>query len=751
MNKKEHSPAGDPCDICGEPAFKHRPAHTPIEDPCTKCHLAAWRHRPESVRALPYRKRRQKKRQVAARGKYTYLGIDGEGVNDANGFHRYVFLAVSNEDGSRRWEVRNPDGLTTLQCLHFLISLPKEAKVFAYAFNYDLTKILVDIPDNRLHPLFRPELRPRRGKEAVKGPRPVLWNGWRLNLQGTKFSVQYRGKRRVVWDIFKFFQGPFVGALEDWKIGDEALHKRMRKMKASRANFRKIYLKNAKRIEEYCYEECACMATLAHKLVDAHEAVGLHLRSFYGAGSSASAMLKVMGIKETLVPVPKKMVKHVASAFFGGRFENSVIGPIKGPIFNYDISSAYPYQATFLPCLQHGMWRKTKVESDITTCKAALVRYRLGKSDRADWGPFPFRIGKNGVGKNTDSKGSICFPVQGGGGWIWRDEYLAGKRAFGNVEFREAWVWESTCDCQPFAALPKYYVERIRIGKEGPGIVLKLAMNSCYGKLAQSVGNALYNSWIWAGMITSGCRAQILDMMALHKDPANLLMIATDGIYTREELIPPLPRETHTDVPDKDGKRKPLGGWEMTRIDKGVFVARPGIYFPNNPTKKELKKIRARGIGKAVVLENYRLIVAGWKKHGARRPVFIKEVSRFCGAKSSISCSGKPGYEVYRRADGSGSVPKSKQISGLPHDMPAYGQWVRRPVEMSFAPKPKRLGVNPDGLTLKVRRMPRRLESAPYDKAVKSQELLELKALADELLEQPDCDMSELGAEDFLG
>jgi hypothetical protein len=36
-----------------------------------------------------------------------------------------------------------------------------------------------------------------------------------------------------------------------------------------------------------------------------------------------------------------------SSAFFGGRFENSVIGPIQKEIFSYDISSAYPYQLFF--------------------------------------------------------------------------------------------------------------------------------------------------------------------------------------------------------------------------------------------------------------------------------------------------------------------------------------------------------------------------------------------------------------------
>ena len=48
-------------------------------------------------------------------------------------------------------------------------------------------------------------------------------------------------------------------------------------------------------------------------------------------------------------------------------------------------------------------------------------------------------------------------------------------------------------------------------------------------KLAQSLGkHPPFQCWIWASMITSGTRAQMLDMLALHKDWRNLLAIATD-------------------------------------------------------------------------------------------------------------------------------------------------------------------------------------------------------------------------------
>jgi len=279
-------------------------------------------------------------------------------------------------------------------------------------------------------------------------------------------------------------------------------------------------------------------------------------------------------------------------------------------------------------------------------------------------------------------------------------------------------------------------VLRLKLGKEGPGIVIKLGCNSCYGKLAQSVGNALFNSWIWAGMITSGCRAQVLDILAIHKDWANLLAIATDGIYTREKIEAPKPLDTGTrDVWVTNPKTgiielKPvLGGWENKTYDRGMFFARPGIYFPLNPSIDDIKDIRGRGVGKGVVLENWSTIIDTWKKDGIEGNAQVANVTRFCGAKSSISCSN--GGKRYNRANAKGGV------------LPSYGQWITRKVEMSFHPLPKRALVNPDGVTLKLRRFPKSLESVPYDRAMMSNESNELRMMTIEALEQPDGDLTE--------
>lgn len=741
----DHVPQGDPCEACGERALSHRPEHKPKGDPCKLCGLAASRHR---VRT----------RHQASKMQTVFIGADGEGQGRKD--HKYVLLAASTEDGTRAWWVTPKDpptqdangfwhykcALTTKQCLDFMLEFPQHnTKTFAYAFNYDLTKILVDLPDHLLYLLFRPELRARVGAEALKGPRPIKWEGYRINLQGSKFTIAKGNRRKVIWDVWKFYQSSFVNALKEWKVGTEEELERMALMKSKRGEFDK---ESPEDVLKYCLSECRKMAELARKLVEAHEAAGLKLRSFYGAGSTAAAMLSKMGIKDKIRPAPKDMTLAVASGFFGGRFENSVIGEFNEPIWNYDISSAYPYQLCFLPCLLHGVWEHTTKRIDIEgpTVRAALVRYTLGPKQPTplnhmiSWGPFPFR----------ENDGSICFPITSGGGWVWDEEYLTGECHFPNVQFQEAWIYKTACTCNPFTDIPKYYLERLRIGKEGPGIVIKLGMNSNYGKLAQSVGKGQFNNWVWAGLITSRTRAQLMEAAHCSTDLANIYMMATDGIFSRERLTLPKPKDTETDIPVtevKTGKvtQKPLGGWEETPIPQGIFIARPGIYFPLNPTEKQLKQVKARGLGKANLYENHEKIRLHWHEYGHHLPVDVSNITRFCGAKTSISRAGPEGQYTYNRAS---ETPNGERRSG-PDEReaaaakPRYGQWITRKVSMSFRPMPKRSDVNPDGKTLKLRELPPELVSMPYKKATKSIDRIALERATLEMTEQPDGDLSD--------
>ncbi len=721
------APGDTPCTRCGRPLFQHRPPRQRVD----------IRYRDERV----YTKRRKIPKLI--------LGIDGEGQGRSN--HIYNMMCASSEDGEHQWSIEDENGLHTEELLEFITSFPKHSMLFAYSFNYDITKILEDLDEKSLYYLARPDLRQRFGKDAYKGPRPVIWRGWRLNLQGTKFTVRKNIDRNkpatIIWDIWKFYQSKFTNALEDWKVGTEEEIERMKLMKDKRHLFDQ---ESPDAVRAYCFSECRLMAQLAHRLMDAHVDAGIPLKNFYGAGSSATGLLKKMGVKEHIKEPPEEMIEAVSQAFFGGRFDNSVVGTIKGKVHGWDISSAYPYQTTFLPCLTHGTWELTKNRRKMESARVACVHYSLRrtasvntrgqKPEEVAWGPFPFRT----------PDGSICYPAVSGGGWVWRDEFLEGEKLFHNVEFLEAWVYNTDCMCHPFKDIPYYYSERIRIGKEGPGIVIKLGLNSVYGKTAQSVGSGQFRSWVWAGLDTSGCRSQVLTALGLHKDWANMLMVATDGILTLEDLVLPKPKYTGT-----DHTGKPLGGWEYKASDRGVFIARAGVYFPLNPSQKDIKTVRGRGVGRGVILENWEKIISTWETWNRRlvpadydRPGFdhagwpivkVANVSRFCGIKTSISRSLKDGKFVYKRA-GADLAQRLKPRKNF-NQPPRYGQWITREVAMSFNPAPKRASIAADGRSLTVRCLPEDRESMPYKKANISEEARQLMLRVLEENEQPDQDM----------
>lgn len=707
----EPQPLSGTCLQCGLPVSVHRVEHA-YKLGCCKLPEANHRSRKRKSRYVKKPPRPKKEKPLPI-----FWGIDGEGQGRAP--HRYTLLAAVSELGEREYIEGN---ITTERALDFILNLPTK-RLFAYSFGYDLTKILADLPDYLLYSLVHEDERP--SDDPKRGPRPVYWKArsgkvYALNLQRTKFTVrlcrferrldnviamrgkgQPRSKTVVIWDIWKFFQGKFVSALKAWGIGTLEELERMAEMKDQRARFDEL---DHKEVRSYCFDECEKIARLAKELTLAHQAAGLKLTSYYGAGSSASAMLKLLEVKTKRGHTPKEMQGAVTRAFFGGRFENAAIGSVPGPVYGYDIASAYPYELFHLPCLEHAQWVWTKRRADVDKGRHALVRYSLGQTLNHDqtWAPFPWR----------DDSGSICFPISSDGGWVYRDEFLAGERLFPNVQFREAYVLHSDCDCRPFKRIAEWYRERKAIGGSTRGIVLKLGMNSCYGKLAQSLGiDPPYQSWLWAGMITSGTRAQILGALGRLSSHDQLLMVATDGILTREKIEFPAPRDTGT-----SDLAEPLGAWTCEEYPRGVFCARPGIYFPLEPTEKDLKRVRARGIGKALMHEAWRSLKAQYE---AGKPTATIEPSpvRFMGIKSSIHQSAAG----FKR-------------SGY------YGEWIERPLEISFDPLPKRERVSDDGVSLLLRSVKGLGESRAYSKAIGqlSPEAIELAALEQERDEQAD-------------
>ncbi len=552
-----------------------------------------------------------------------WVGIDGEGIGRKP--HRYTLLACSDGD-----YIENRKGLSTEQCLEFLLGIgTRDVRLCGYYLSYDWTMILKDMPNRKLYKLLRPELRQREGG----GFEWIKWNGYRLHFLAHAMWIKRRDSRSiVVWDLGRYYQGPFVEALKAWDIAPE-VQAHIAAMKAKRSVFT---WRQRNSIRKYCLAECEALAELAGCLENAHDEAGIKPRGWHGPGSTAGALLARHNISEMRGVQPPEVTAAASIAFFGGRAEIACSGKVSRPVYAYDITSAYPFHASSLPCLEHGRWTRSRSERVLENAAHALV---YGEIDRigADWGALPVRL----------SNGSIVFPSGGASGFWWRDEWLNARRwPNSRLRFQYAYVLRSECECKPFNFIPELFAERLRVGKNtGAGKIMKLALNSLYGKLAQSVGSGQYSSRVWAGMITSGTRAQVLDLMRDHKRMDSVLMVATDGVFSTEE------RETGP---------VQLGGWERTDHASGMTLVRPGIYWTGEG------KLRARGVGRDA-LDEARTLLADALDSGADR-VALPSRTAFGGARLT----------VYALRDGS--------MRRSPH----YGQWHPIPTRVSLAPAPKR-------------------------------------------------------------
>lgn len=478
-----------------------------------------------------------------------FVGIDGESVDN-----RYVLLAAADDDGwSAYIEPRNGEAeLRTSDCLRFIARLPK-AIVWGFAFSYDVNMMLWELPLPRLERLYE------TGR--------VRWHNFTVEYVPKKMlrvtereSAHKDAKKRsggVVWDMFPWQQSSFANWLADEQLASPAEIDRIRTMKHRRATFT---AKERKQIIRYCLSECTYLARGARKLVDTITAGGFTTGGrYYSPASLAKAKMKSEGVKRFMTPPPDHLAKAIDAARFGGRAEVGQSGPIEGPIFQHDINSAYPTELEALPCLACGAWQPTKhdlrywLRHAPTLCNVSWKP--LNGRRHMKWGPFPMR-GKIG---------SLRFPSHGSG-WYWSTEVLAAER-LADVTIHDAWTFHQNCNHRPFAYVPAMYAQRKKLKAAGDPseYVLKLALNSTYGALAerqhkQARREPPWRSLMWAGLITAGTRAKMLDILT-----DDVVMIATDGIFSTSRL------------PVQEGKG--LGEWEVNRYDE-MWIAGTGFYFP---------------------------------------------------------------------------------------------------------------------------------------------------------------------------
>ena len=543
-----------------------------------------------------------------------FVAIDGEGVNSCGsdepcgkevivnariryknhraGCQRYTLLMSSVDKG-----ISNLEGLPTKQCLDYLLDLKDDCpgSIFViFGGSYDANMMLKDLDQSYI--------------EIIQKTKWVKWHNYLIHYIPRKcFSVseQTRWKNKqgryetlrsmTMWDVIGFFQGSFVNSLEQyfkefWQR--ELLHlDEIKEGKMRRSQFSQEELENF--IIPYTENEVMALVNLMDSLRDNMIEAGIRLRRWDGAGAAAAALLRKYGVKKYYAELPEWVERAAQVAYGGGRIEIMQYGHTDQEVCHYDLIGAYPSVMPLLPTLAGGYW-----VHETASQGAELLPLTPNTLYKIYW-DYEYRYSRDGSRMALDDNNCIfpffyrdpwgdprVFYPHSGYSWVWTPELeVALKHQHtlrGKIVMYEKYQFVPSTDYRPFAFVRDLYLKRLEYKRQGMGaqLALKLAINSFYGKTAQTAGYQRRNgrkppfyNLAYAGLITSWTRARMFD--AAMQNPKSVIAIATDGIWATEPLHPPF----CPDSPITIGEN--LGDWEYEVLNSMTAI-QAGVYFAEN-------------------------------------------------------------------------------------------------------------------------------------------------------------------------
>lgn len=524
------------------------------------------------------RKTKQRSRRISPHGKpefgtRPFLAWDGEGYSvwgcDPNGtiqrLHKYCLFGSS--DGRH---IRGLD-LNTRAILRFLIQQKIDNPLHihvAFSFEYDVNMILKDLD--------------RDSMEHLKKKGWVVWNGYRIEHRAKKWFqlTQYRGRAKSIsiriYDVFSFFSCSLVAAIQQYTPDFEHLDT-VAAGKDRRSQFG--YLELDSEILPYWLLENQGLIGLMEQFRRTLYAADINISSWHGPGAIATYLFTKHGTKHVLRRSDIPEVEWASRcAYAGGRFELLRAGFHDGPVYSYDINSAYPYAISGLPNMVTGEWVHTVDPGEIralaydSTTRLAFIRLESHPPaelfEKAVYDGFPmplFHRAKNGT---------VAFPVVAEN-WYHLNEASWLIRNSDFRELEEAWIYRDD-GSSPFTWVGETYAQRQLWKAAGNPAewAAKLGLNSLYGKMAQRIGwnektgePPVWHQLEWAGFITSLCRSMLWIPMMESASMGSLISVETDGIFTTSPL---------TQLPNGSGPN--LGQWKET-VYTGMMALQSGMYW----------------------------------------------------------------------------------------------------------------------------------------------------------------------------
>ena len=539
-----------------------------------------------------------------------FMTWDGEGITYVDGEPQaYVLFGASCA------EYIMGERLTTLECLDLIMRVedmyPHVIHV-GFSFKYDVEMILCDLPLRHWHRL--------RSHGVVK------WNRYRITYHpGKRFTVSRWDESRMqrttatIYDVWGFFQSSFVTACKTWLDPHElSTIEQVEAGKAKRGTFSYDELETY--VLPYWQAELWLLARLVNRLRQRLTEAGVLPSSWHGPGAIATKIYgdeKIRGhmrrvqrdcVNDSDIHIqglPEGVNEAAQYAYSAGHFERFMIGHHEGPVYQYDINSAYPAAISTLPSLRDGEWEHSVSPNfDHRVFGMWRIEFDCWSADRVSYA-FPLFY--------RDERRCVSYPltVQG---WYWTPEaaLVAGRK---DARITEAWTWHPHgVPKYPFAFVSEMYAQRQQWKAEGNPAekALKLALNSLYGKMAQRAGwqdkqpLPRFHQLEWAGYVTSYTRAVLY--RAMNMAGPGLIAVETDAVFS----INPLPK-----LPIS----KQLGEWDLTQHEWITYLA-SGTYWTDS--KSAYRGLDPDSLPHEVALR--------WLREGNWRAPITGTTTRFIGS-----------------------------------------------------------------------------------------------------------------------
>jgi hypothetical protein len=597
----------------------------------------AFRKTPEG------RASRAAERVRASDRKRAFVGVDGEGCQDADGRDNYWLLRVGE------LSVEASEGrpnLATAECIDALFRAKRPGAILVgYSIGYDVGHWLRDLTPGDRH-LARTCETGVWVKIGGEDHRIRVIPRKKLEVIAKRDG---RWQRVVVFDAWSFFQSSFLAAVERWSVGTDQQRIVVKAGKDRRGEF--YVCKDFAR--EYNGVEVRLLEALMRK-VDRQfrEHVGVRLTHWHGPGAAAKAVMSRQGIKLHISSWRDQMERSpdlrevTARAYYGGRFQLCQGGLHEG-VMSYDIRSAYPHQIRFLPPLHGGWWDRCPEYRASAEWAVWRVCWSLPDGHPGcAFPPFPWRT----------SNGAIHYPPYGQS-WVYADELRAAIEVYGAECFRVlgGWVYYPPPGLSPFSGwVERLYDDRREASASGEGNTLKLVLNSLYGALAQRPVDgkeASYACQFWAGLVTSGTRASIL--RAAGQSFESVISTAVDGINSARALDLPIGPQ--------------MGQWTVRSMDE-LEIYQPLAYRAT----VDGDTIAKRHSGVAIQAGDWDRFRDEWLRASVRGSVVVPLGSRYISPELAY----RTGEEPYRWVEQAADV-KLRPSTGFPDWGSLGGQIVR--------------------------------------------------------------------------